>query len=288
MQNIRHVAAPGLEPRGREEGALARPGSAHAAAARPALPALPTLRHVEGGAQREVDGEPAEHVWRVGGRVDGQVHVPVQLGVKVARKAVADCGRARAARWTRCLLSGWLRGSRRMHVARSARQAPTLLPHAGSSGPPAARPSLPVPPGGVQSNCSRMLRVLSMRSVRLGCSKVKTSCGGPERASLGARRLSRRRRDRQSTAPRHGDGLQARTAALANGRVAGRGARLQLRRRRANLRGRQRVEPEQLHHVGRLKVVHIVVRLRRWAQGRRRGGRKGKEEHKHSRQQGGA
>lgn len=53
--------------------------------------APPTLGHVEGGAQREVDGEPAEHVGGVGGRVDGQVHILVQLRIKVAREAVAHC-----------------------------------------------------------------------------------------------------------------------------------------------------------------------------------------------------
>ena len=38
-------------------------------------------------------------------------------------------------------------------------------------------PDLPVPAGGVHSNTSRMLRVLSMQCARLGCSNVNTSWG---------------------------------------------------------------------------------------------------------------
>lgn len=41
-------------------------------------------------------------------------------------------------------------------------------------------PGLPVPAGGVHSNTSRMLRVLSMQCARFGCSNVNTSWGrGP-------------------------------------------------------------------------------------------------------------
>jgi hypothetical protein len=44
---------------------------------------------VDGRLQREEDGEPAEHVGRVRGRVDAERHVAIQLRVKVAGKAVA-------------------------------------------------------------------------------------------------------------------------------------------------------------------------------------------------------
>lgn len=50
-------------------------------------------------------------------------------------------------------------------------------------------PWLPVPAGGVHSNTSRMLRVLSMQWARLGCSNVNTSWGegraGQGRAGMG-------------------------------------------------------------------------------------------------------
>lgn len=55
-------------------------------------------RHVHRRAQREINGEPGEHVGRVRGRVDGQVHVLIQLSVEIASKPVQQrAGRIRPA-----------------------------------------------------------------------------------------------------------------------------------------------------------------------------------------------